>query len=171
MKHSVNFLIAVSLLLLCLITVSCAKIAMPGQPSEDEMGVISTLAPTHIAPAISDSDPLDGTQWELRAFKDKEKLVRLPEQPRFFVQFKKGELLLHGGCNSIGGHYVIKNNHITITFVKRTEMDCSNLGPQINEIEQKFIDAMLLFKSYAIEGEQLRINYDDGTILLSRAQD
>jgi heat shock protein HslJ len=114
---------------------------------------------------------LDGTDWELVAFESEEKALSMPKQPRFFVEFQKGELSLQGGCNSIGGHYVLESNSITTTFAKRTEVDCSSLGPNINEIEEAFFTAMLTFESYRIEDEQLRIRYIDGELLFRRVSD
>lgn len=95
----------------------------------------------------------------------------MPEQPRFFVEFQKGELSLRGGCNSIGDHYVLESSAITITFAKATQMDCSFLGPNINEVEEAFSNAMLTFESYRIEDEQLRIRYVDGELVFRRVPD
>jgi len=84
---------------------------------------------------------------------------------------KRGEVSLRGGCNSIIGHYKLENHHITITFAKRTEMDCSYLGPEVNEIEEVFSTAMLTFESYTMTADQLRIQYADGELILRHASD
>ena len=121
---------------------------------------------------VKQPDPLDGTRWELIAFESKESNPHIPEQPLFFVQFQAGELSLQGGCNSIGGHYVLENGHITMTFVIRTEMDCSYLGPEVNDVEEAFSTAMITFDSYTLEEDkQLRIRYYDGELLFRRVAD
>jgi len=124
---------------------------------------------TYIAPVTSEPDPLDGTRWELAAFESEAKTPSIPEQPRLFITFDRGELRLRGGCNAVSGHYRIENNRITITFVKATLVDCSDSMPGINEIEDAFSNAMLTFETYTIEGEQLRIRYADGELLFRRA--
>ena len=132
------------------------------------------MTPTHtyIVPVTSEPDPFDGTRWELVAFDGVENAPNIPEEPQFFVEFRKGEVSLQGGCNSVGGHYVLENEHITMTFVQRTEVDCSYLGPNVNEIEMAFSTAMATFDSYSLEDdEQLRIRYIDGELLLSRVAD
>ena len=92
----------------------------------------------------------------------------IPGQPRLFVEFKKGELSLRGGCNDVSGHYRIESSRIIITFVKATQVDCSDSIPGINEIEDAFSNAMLTFESYTIAGDQLRIRYADGELLFRR---
>ena len=93
----------------------------------------------------------------------------VPEQARFFVRFKKGALGFHGGCNQIGGYYLIESDQITITFSERTEVDCSGMYPGVNEVEQAFFVAMQSFEWYAIESGQLRIRYAGGELLFRRA--
>ena len=67
---------------------------------------------------------------------------------------------------------MLENEHITMTFVQRTEVDCSYLGPNVNEIEIAFSTAMATFDSYSLEDdEQLRIRYIDGELLLRRVAD
>lgn len=162
MKYLIIFI------LLCLVAAGCVKVTVPSGHLEGDGG---PLTPTYVVPSASSSDPLDGTRWELLAFENAGNLFHLPGQPRFFVQFEKGELFLYGGCNSISGHYIIKDKHITITFVKQTEMDCSYLGPMVNEVEEMFTSAMPTFDTYSIEDGKLRIQYNGGVLLLHRVTD
>lgn len=150
-------------------TLGCTRV----NPSDSTTGVDTRINPTaiYIVPVTSEPDPLSGARWKLVAFESEESTTSIPEQSLFYVEFQKGELSLHGGCNSVGGHYVLQNDNITITFTERTEMDCSHLGPNVNEIEEVFSIAMLTFDSYTLEGEQLRIRYIDGELLLRRVQD
>lgn len=151
---------------LCL-TVGCTTASLPDGTLEGGAGT----TPTIVAPVTSEPDPLDGTRWELVAFESEERTPSIPEQPRLFVKFQKGALSLRGGCNSVGGHYVLENNHITITFTKRTEVDCSDRYPGINEVEYAFSTAMPTFESYTIADDWLRIRYVDGELLLRRVPD
>lgn len=131
------------------------------------------VTPTHsyIIPVTSEPDPLDGTRWELVAFESEARTPIIPEQPGLFITFNSGELSLQGGCNTVNGHYRIENNHITIPFVEATLVDCSDSMPGINEIEDVFSNAMPTFESYLIEGDQLRIHYTDGELVLRRVSE
>jgi heat shock protein HslJ len=131
------------------------------------------MTPTHtyIVPVTSEPDPLDGTRWELVAFESEARTPGIPEQPRLFIAFIRGELSLQGGCNAVSGHYRIENTRVTITFVEATQVDCSDSMPGINEIENAFSNAMPTFESYTIEGDQLRIRYADGELLFRRVSE
>ena len=136
-----------------------------------EGGVGMTPTHTYIVPVTSEPDPLDGTRWELMAFESEAGTPAIPEQPMLFIAFNRGELSLQGGCNAVSGHYQIENNRITITFVETTMVDCSDLLPGINEIEDAFVNAMPTFESYTIEDNWLRIRYVDGELLFRRASE
>lgn len=144
----------------------CTSINPPDSTVQVEVRLTPTA--TYIVPGTSEPDPLSGTRWRLLALGSEESTPSLPEQPHFIVEFQEGELSLHGGCNSVVGHYVLQNGKITITFAERTEVDCSHLGPNVNEIEEVFSIAMLTFESYTLTDEQLRIRYMDGELLLHR---
>ena len=134
-----------------------------------EGGAGMTPTHTYIVPVTSEPDPLDGTRWELIAFESESSTPAIPEQPRLFIAFNRGELGLQGGCNTISGHYQIENNRITITFVEATQVDCSNSMPGINEIENALSNAIPTFESYTLESDQLRILYADGELIFRRA--
>ncbi|NPA91138.1 MAG: META domain-containing protein [Chloroflexi bacterium] len=153
-------LFAVAAGFLCL-TVGCTT----------EGGTGTTPTRTYIVPVTSEPDPLDGTRWELVAFESEARTPAIPEQPRLFIAFNRGELSLQGGCNVVSGHYRIEDNRITITFVEATQVDCSDSMPGINEIEDAFSNAMPTFESYMIDGDQLRIRYADGELLFRRISD
>lgn len=131
------------------------------------------VTPTHtyIVPVTSEPDPLDGTRWELVAFESETRAPSIPEQPRLFITFNRGELNLQGGCNAVSGNYQIENNRITITFVEATLVDCSDSMPGINDVEDSFSNAMPTFESYTIEGDQLLIRYADGELLFRRVSE
>ena len=157
-----------SVVTILLFALGCTRINPPVSTLEDDTE--TTPTPTYIVPVTSEPDPLDRTRWELIAFDGVENAPIIPEEPQFFVQFRKGELSLLGGCNSVYGHYVLENDNIKITFAEGTEMDCSD--PSVNEIEGAFLTAMGTFNSYKFEGDELlRISYIDGELLLRRVVD
>ena len=152
----------------------CASISRSDSKVHDN--IEKTLTPTlaltptftFVVPVTSYPDPLTGTQWKLISFVNKESALKIPENLIFLVQFDDGGLSFRGGCNSIGGHYVLENERITMTFAMRTEVDCSHLGPNVNEIDAAFSNSMPTFKMFTIEGEQLSIHYENGEIIFQK---
>ena len=117
----------------------------------------------------SEPNPLYGTRWKLVAIESEARTLNIPEENEFFVRFHSDSFIFTGGCNSIGGDYILENNHIIVTFAEQTLVDCSHLGPNVNEIETLFSDAMPTFISYDLNEDDLRIHYDDGEIFLERS--
>jgi len=179
MKHLTIVRVFFAVVSFLYFALGCTRVNLPDSALDGS--IETTLAPTptpalpptstYVVPVTSYPDPLDGTQWELLAFESKESSPSIPDQPLFLVRFQGGSLGLQGGCNSIGGHYVLENGRITITFSKKTEVDCSYLGPDINDVEEAFFAAMQTFDSYTLEGEQLRIRYIDGELLFRHVSD
>lgn len=131
---------------------------------------------TAVVPVTSEPDPLTGTRWELVAIEDQEAVAytpeQFPEEERLFIEFNQGGLTLRNGCNSPSGHYLLKNDQITMTFSEMTAMDCSDyMDPDIMEVESAFYAAMSTFKSYSVEADQLRIQYAGSEILFHRIED
>jgi len=156
-------------------SMGCASISRSDSKLNDN--IEKTLVPTQaltststfVVPVTSYPDPLNGTQWELLSFENKESSLKIPENLMFLVWFDDGNLSFRGGCNSIGGHYILENERITMIFAERTEIDCSYLGPNVNEIEEAFSNSMLTFNMFKIEGEQLCIYYKDGEIIFRKS--
>jgi heat shock protein HslJ len=143
--------------------------ACASQPPEP--GLLTPEAPVEdlvIAPVTSETDPLDGTRWRLLAFESQEQAPVIPEEPDPVVEFQKGVLSLHTGCNEVYGHYIVQREQITVTFAEGTLVDCSDQYPGVNEVEQAFLEAMPAFESYVTGDDQLRIQYAGGVLLLSR---
>ncbi|RMG97921.1 MAG: META domain-containing protein, partial [Chloroflexi bacterium] len=168
------------ILLATIIFSACAQVSAPTATPTTSVARLPTATPgsggitptpTYIVPATSESDPLDGTRWELMAFESESSTPAIPEHPRLFISFNRGELSLQGGCNAISGHYQIENNRITITFVEATQVDCSNSMPGINEIEDALSNAMPTFESYTLESDQLHILYADGELIFRRTSE
>jgi heat shock protein HslJ len=158
--------LVVAACLVCL-TASCTTADLPDSTPEGSAG----STPTIVAPVTSEPDLLDGTRWMLVAFESEERAPRIPEQPRLFAEFRKGTISLRGGCNFIGGHYMLEDDRITITFSEATLVDCSASMPGVNDVEAAFATAMPTFKSYTIADDWLRIRYAGGELLFRRGSD
>lgn len=141
---------------------------MTGMDNTHERGSGSTDTLV-IAPVTSHPDPLDGTQWELIAFEERGSMLSIPVEPQPVIEFDGGTLRLVTGCNDPGGHYVIEDDKIMVTFSRVTTMDCTDvLGVDVMAVESVFSTAMPTFESYAIEENMLHIFYPDGELLFRR---
>lgn len=162
----------VTILLLFLIagcTPTASTISTTSTTPPEDTGADYLLTATAVVPVTSEPDPLTGTRWELVAFESREIVPTISDQPRPFIEFNQGLLALRNTCNGPGGHYLLENEQITITFAEMTAMDCSDeLGSDIMEVESAFFATLPTFESFAIEGDQLRISYEDGEILFRR---
>jgi heat shock protein HslJ len=167
--ENVGLGLLIAILIVSLISCRDERERPPMDPFPTTPVRVATSTSPIAAPATSESDPLNGTRWELVSIESKETAPSIPGQPRLFLTFDRSALNLSGGCNSVSGHYVLRDDRIEVTFSKTTEMDCSGRYPGINQVEEAFFYAMSTFESYAIEGDRLAIRYAEGEILLRRA--
>jgi heat shock protein HslJ len=148
------------------VAVSFLVLATACNAGENRSG---STEPMVIAPVTSDPDPLTGSSWELVEFEDQNSLVDIPVEPTPFIKFEKGTLNLITGCNDPGGHYLLENNQITISFTRVTTMDCTDTsGSAVMALESAFSAALLSFDTYTIDEDKLHISYADGALLFHR---
>ena len=134
-----------------------------------EQNQFETSTPIVITPVISESDPLNDTQWKLVFFSDQEKTLAIPEDAWPTIQFNDGALLFYIGCNELNGYYELDNQRITIMLSESSVMDCTDrLGAKTMAIEERFYNVMQTFESYSVEGNELRIYHVDGELLFHR---
>jgi putative lipoprotein len=69
-----------------------------------------------------------------------------------------------GGCNSYGGPYQVEAGTISFDQIIRTEIACAD--ERITEQEQRYFEALESASRYELDGNQLRIWYDEGAGLL-----
>ena len=103
---------------------------------------------------------LDGTSWELYAFRKSSPI----EGTVFTARFEKGQISGSGGCNHFGGSYEVDNNRLTISELYSTEMAC--LEPEgLMEQEAYLLDFLGSAQTYSIEAGRLFIVRPDGEVL------
>lgn len=125
-----------------------------------------------IAPVASQPDPLDGTRWEVVAIEDRDSVVSIPAEQQLVIEFDKGTLRIVTGCNDPGGHYVVEDNKITITFFRATTMDCTDsISTEVMAIESVLSAVIPTFESYTIAGDELHIFYAAGELQFRRIDD
>jgi heat shock protein HslJ len=131
---------------------------------------LDQVEPLVVKPEKSEPDPLDGTRWELVAFVNERKQPSLPEQVQAVIEFNEGLLSFEAGCNNVGGYYLLDEEHITMTFMAQTLVDCSDKAG-VMEVEAAFVAAMETFETYQLGEGELRIRHTGGELLFRRLAD
>ena len=105
-------------------------------------------------------DPLDGTSWDLWAFR---KSKPIPGTT-FTATFEDGEVRGSSGCNSYAGSYQVEGDRISVGDVVRTEMAC--LEPEGLMEQESYLLAFLGdAQTFRLNDEQLQIFRSDGEAL------
>ncbi len=105
-------------------------------------------------------DPLDGTSWELYAFRKSSPI----EGTEFTARFEAGQVSGNGGCNQYGGSYIVEGNRLTIAELYSTEMAC--LEPEgLMEQEAYLLEFLGSAVTYSIDAGRLLILRPDGEAL------
>ena len=112
------------------------------------------------------SDPLDGTSWELWAFR---KTKPIPGTT-FTATFEDGQVRGSAGCNSYGGSYQIDGDRIFVGEMVSTEMAC--LDPEgLMEQESYLLEFLGDAQTFQVDEEQLQIFRSDGEALTFQPQE
>lgn len=153
---------------------SCLQVITPGwrvvfeidgQPYEvrtDETGSIIRLAAPEGIPGVGAG--LENTPWSLVSFGAPGAETPLIEGSMITLLLADGQAGGFGGCNSYGGTYQVEGNNISFGGITSTLVACAT--ESVTEQEQRYIQALQSANSYELEGNQLRITYDDGEGLL-----
>ena len=105
-------------------------------------------------------DPLDGTSWELMAYR---KTRPIPGTTITAI-FEDGQVSGSAGCNSYSGSYQVSGDAITVGPTAITEMAC--LEPEgAMEQEMTFMDLLTNAQTFQLTDEQLQIFRADGEAL------
>ena len=107
---------------------------------------------------------LEGNHWSLVSFGEPGAERTLVEGSTITLLLDDGQAGGMGGCNSYGTTYEIENGTISFGEVTSTLKACAD--EQVTEQEQRYFDALQTSGQYELEGNHLRIFYDDGNGLL-----
>lgn len=120
--------------------------------------VLVFLAGCSAFPATT--DPLDGTSWELYAFRK----TRPIDGPTLTISFENGQVGGNAGCNSYGGSYEVDGEKLTISEVFATLMAC--LEPEgMMEQEAMFLQFLGDAQRFEMADGQLQLFRSDGEAL------
>jgi heat shock protein HslJ len=107
-------------------------------------------------------DPLDGTSWELTAYR---KTSPIPGTT-LTATFEEGRVHGSAGCNSYSGSYQISDDAITVSELAITEMAC--MEPEgVMEQETTFVEFLTGAQTFRLAEEQLQIVTSDGHEMLT----
>jgi len=118
--------------------------------------------------AASAFDPLGGTRWRVRSYRDPASsgsLSPVLTGTTLTVDFgRDGKVSGSAGCNTYSSTYVLQGKLLVITLPTATNKLCTE--PQgIMEQETLFLALLPTLGSYSIAGSQLTLSNDSGQIV------
>lgn len=128
----------------------------------DETG--STVRVASPQGSLSEGFTLENTQWSLVSFGPQGSETPLVEDSTITLLLAEGQAGGEGGCNSYGGTYQVENGNISFNEITSTLKACAD--ERVTEQEQRYFQALESAERYELDGNQLRITYDDGAGLL-----
>lgn len=107
---------------------------------------------------------LEGRIWQLTTFAVNPTPQQVPEDVAITIKFEGGNIEGNGGCNNVGGAYVLDGKTLTISRLVSTKMFCE----KSSKWESMFLMHLEKSKSYSIKDEMLEINCGDMGKLIFR---
>jgi heat shock protein HslJ len=110
-------------------------------------------------------DNLAGSGWELVSFGPVGTPTHVTGGVPITIAFgKDGQVGGHGGCNSYGGPYTVQNDSLEFGEITSTLVACTD--QTLTEQEQQYLEALRTAGRFAVEGDTLKIWYqNDGSVL------
>ncbi|HSK88018.1 MAG TPA: META domain-containing protein [Anaerolineales bacterium] len=128
----------------------------------DESGSTIRLASPEGTPGAEAT--LENTPWSLVSFGPSETESPLVEGSTITLILTEGQAGGTGGCNAYGGVYQIEADTVSFDQLTRTEIACAD--ERVTEQEQRYFQALESAGRYELDGNLLRIWYDDGAGVL-----
>lgn len=97
---------------------------------------------------------LEGMVWQLTTFAIAPAPQNVPEDVTITIKFENGKINGHGGCNNLGGEFILDGNTLQVSRLISTKMYCE----KAMKWETMFLQQLEKSKSYTINGETLEIN-------------
>jgi heat shock protein HslJ len=148
---------------------SCLQVITPGwravfelngqryEVRTDQTGSVIRLAsPGGIPGAAGGETGLENTQWTLVSFGE----TPVAQGSEITLLLAAGQAGGSGGCNSYSGSYQVKGQSISFSVITSTKRAC--VDAPVTEQEGRYFQALESASEYFVEGDQLRITYDDG---------
>ena len=104
---------------------------------------------------------LEGKAWNLVSFG----LTRMAVPKKASITFNEGRYSGHGGCNGVGGDYVLEGEELTLSAGFSTMMACPEL-----DLEHKYMKSLSSVSRFSIEGDTLDLRSDEQILLRFKAE-
>ena len=107
---------------------------------------------------------LENTHWSLVSFGPVGTEKPLVEGSDITLLLADGQSGGYGGCNSYGTTYKVDGNQLSFGRITSTLRAC--VDGQVTQQEQQYFQALESVSSYELEGNHLRLTYNDGNGLM-----
>ena len=107
---------------------------------------------------------LENMLWNLVSFGETGAETPVVSGSTVTLLLAAGQAAGTGGCNAYGGSYQVEGNSITFSNITSTKLACADT--QATEQEGRYFQALESASEYEVNGDQLRITYDDGNGVL-----
>ena len=111
--------------------------------------------------AQSSEAMLEGPTWKLVSFG----LTRMAVPKKATIRFKNGTYSGHGGCNGVGGSYVVKGESLLLSAGFSTMMACDALN-----LEHRYMEALSSVASYRVGERTLELYSQEKMVLRFQKQ-
>jgi len=107
---------------------------------------------------------LENTLWTLVSFGEPGAETPIVSGSTITLLLAAGQAAGTGGCNAYGGSYQVEGNSISFGVLTSTKRACADA--QATEQEGRYFQALESASEYVVEGDRLRITYDNGNGVL-----
>ncbi|HET9589361.1 MAG TPA: META domain-containing protein [Anaerolineales bacterium] len=107
---------------------------------------------------------LENIQWNLVSFGPLDTGTPVIEGSTVTLMLENGQAGGTGGCNSYGGTYTVEGGNISFDEITRTLRACAD--ETVTQQEDRYLQALESASRYELDGNNLRIWYDDEASVL-----
>jgi heat shock protein HslJ len=118
-----------------------------------------------VASLTGPEDSLRGPLWRLDSFETRDDgIITVQEPERYTLRFlDDGEVEVRADCNACSGLYRAAGSSLTVgPPLACTEVYCGEAS-----LHDAYLEALMSVRSYELEGSQLRLAYEAGTLRFS----
>ena len=127
----------------------------------DETGSVIRLAsPEGGSGSVGGESGIENTLWNLVSFGETGAETPVVSGSTVTLLLAAGQAAGTGSCNGYAGSYQIEGNSISFGALTSTKMACAD--SEATEQEGRYFQALESASEYEVNGDQLRITYDDG---------
>jgi heat shock protein HslJ len=150
------------MLILVLLAAALAACAAPGAAPD----TTPTPVDADPVPPQTGNGELTGTRWVLESYGAPGAEVAAVPGTEVTLSFEAdGQAVGSAGCNSYGGQYTLQNGTVRFQEIIRTLMLCAE--DAVNQQEELFLSALDAAGDYEVEGDRLRIYFNNRNAVLN----